>query len=176
LDFFEIAFIMVPLLVPVASALEIDLIWFGIILGLNLQTSFLTPPFGFSLFYLRSVAPINKWKDVVTGKMMSPVSTIEIYKGVLPFIFIQACVIILVITYPQLVTHYKDTDTGVDPNSVVIEIPSPGGGALELPSFGTGDDGGLPGFGAPPGLGGEQSGGQNESGGGLNLSQPPAFN
>lgn len=172
LDFFEIAFIMVPLLVPVASALGIDLIWFGIILGLNLQTSFLTPPFGFSLFYLRSVAPINKWKDAVTGKMMDPVSTIDIYKGVLPFIIIQVFVIGLVIAYPGLVTHYKGESKGINPQDVVIELPTPGGGVLEMPSFGTGNDGGLPGLsGLPPGLGGAP-----DSGGGSDLSQPPSFN
>nr|WP_272209940.1 TRAP transporter large permease subunit [Marinicella sp. W31]MDC2875786.1 TRAP transporter large permease subunit [Marinicella sp. W31] len=84
LDFFEIAFIMVPLLVAPAEALGIDLIWFGIILGLNLQTSFLTPPFGFSLFYLRSVTPVGEWTDKGTGRIMQGVRTLQIYKGIIP--------------------------------------------------------------------------------------------
>ena len=89
LDFFEIAFILVPLLAPVAAKLGIDLVWFGIILGINLQASFLTPPFGFALFYLRSVAPNAPWTDRVTGRTMPAVTTGDIYRGVLPFIAIQ---------------------------------------------------------------------------------------
>ena len=81
IDFFEIAFIVVPLLVPAAAALGIDLVWFGVMLGLNLQTSFLTPPFGFSLFYVRGVAP----PDVTTG---------QIYRGALPFVGIQVLVLL----------------------------------------------------------------------------------
>src|SRR5690606_8849789 len=105
LDFFEIAFIMVPLLAPVAETLGIDLIWFGIILGINLQASFLTPPFGFALFYLRSIAPKGPWKDDVTKKMMPPVKTLEIYRGAVPFIAIQILMVLLVIAFPGLVTH-----------------------------------------------------------------------
>ncbi|MCO4746485.1 MAG: TRAP transporter large permease subunit [Proteobacteria bacterium] len=90
IDFFEIAFIILPLLVPAASVLGIDLVWFGVVLGMNLQTSFLTPPFGFSLFYLRGVAP----EEVTTG---------DIYRGVLPFIAIQVVALALVIQFPILV-------------------------------------------------------------------------
>ena len=75
LDFFELAFIIVPLLGPAADKLGIDLIWFGVILGVNMQTSFMHPPFGFALFFLRSVAPKDRYRDKVTGNMMEPVTT-----------------------------------------------------------------------------------------------------
>ncbi|WPZ12565.1 TRAP transporter large permease subunit [Nitratireductor rhodophyticola] len=149
LDFFEIAFIMVPLLVPAAETLGIDLIWFGVILGINLQTSFLTPPFGFSLFYLRSIAPMKEWKDEVSGRILPAVKTTEIYKGAIPFIIIQFLMIILVIAFPGLVTHYKQEST-VDPNEVEITIPTFGGGSDGGPAFGLpGGLGGSP-FGSPP--------------------------
>ena len=93
IDFFEIAFIVVPLLAPAAAALGIDLVWFGVILGMNLQTSFLTPPFGFSLFYLRGVAP----PDLSTG---------QIYRGALPFVAIQLLALGLVLTFPELVLAF----------------------------------------------------------------------
>jgi tripartite ATP-independent transporter DctM subunit len=89
IDFFEICFIVVPLFVPVAKALGFDLIWFGVLLGANLQTSFLTPPFGFALFYLRGVAPAG-------------VTTADIYRGVVPFIAIQLAIVIILIFFPQL--------------------------------------------------------------------------
>ncbi|MHA6345290.1 TRAP transporter large permease [Roseivivax sp. CAU 1761] len=108
LDFFEIAFILVPLLAPVAETLGIDLIWFGVILSLNLQTSFLTPPFGFALFYLRSVAPTRDWQDESSGETLPRVRTQEIYRGVLPYIALQFAMILLVIFVPGLVTHYDD--------------------------------------------------------------------
>jgi hypothetical protein len=81
IDFFEIAFIVIPLLAPVAEKMGIDMIWFGVIVAMNLQTSFLTPPFGFALFYLRSVAARKDYKDRVTGKTIAGVKTTEIYKG-----------------------------------------------------------------------------------------------
>jgi tripartite ATP-independent transporter DctM subunit len=92
IDFFEIAFILLPLLVPAASALGIDLVWFGVLIGMNLQTSFLTPPFGFSLFYLRGVAPQDQ------------VSTGAIYRGAVPFIAIQAFGWLMVALFPGMVT------------------------------------------------------------------------
>jgi tripartite ATP-independent transporter DctM subunit len=95
IDFFEIAFIILPLIVPAARALGIDLVWFGVILGMNLQTSFLTPPFGFALFYLRGVAP----KEVPTA---------AIYRGALPFIAIQLIGLTLVCVFPELVTWLID--------------------------------------------------------------------
>ena len=91
IDFFEIAFIVIPLLVPAAALLGVDLVWFGVMLGMNLQMSFLTPPFGFALFYLRGVAP----PEITTG---------EIYRGVVPFIIIQAIALMVVILWPEVVT------------------------------------------------------------------------
>jgi TRAP-type mannitol/chloroaromatic compound transport system permease large subunit len=88
IDFIEIAFLVVPILTPVAIALNIDLVWFAILISMNLQTSFLTPPFGFSLFYLKGVAPKS-------------FKTTTIYKGVIPFILIQIAVLILVLLFPE---------------------------------------------------------------------------
>ncbi len=90
IDFFEIAFIVVPLFVPVAQQLGIDLVWYGVILGANLQASFLTPPFGFALFYLRGVAP----SEITTG---------QIYRGAIQFILLQLLVLVLIITFPGIV-------------------------------------------------------------------------
>ena len=120
LDFFEIAFIIIPLLAPAAESLGIDLIWLGVILGINLQTSFLTPPLGFALFYLRSIAPVKKWRDSVSGRDIDGVKTTEIYKGAVPFIAINFAMIMLVIFYPNLVTHYKDDGPVVDPDYVSL--------------------------------------------------------
>jgi TRAP-type mannitol/chloroaromatic compound transport system permease large subunit len=104
LDFFEIAFIVVPLLAPVAEKLDINLIWFGIIIAMNLQTSFLTPPFGFALFYLRSVAPRNDYTDEVTKKRIPKITTEQIYKGSIAFIILQVMMVALLMWQPQLVT------------------------------------------------------------------------
>jgi TRAP-type mannitol/chloroaromatic compound transport system permease large subunit len=123
LDFFELAFIIIPLLGPAAERLGIDLIWFGVILGVNMQTSFMHPPFGFALFYLRSVAPKETYQDRVTGKRMDPVTTGQIYWGAVPFVIIQCIMVGLVIAFPAMVMHYKGTGTGVDPNKVKIDIP-----------------------------------------------------
>src|ERR1051326_4028972 len=84
LDFFELAFIVVPLLAPVAEKLGIDLIWFGVLLGVNMQTSFMHPPFGFALFFLRSVAPSSEFIDKITGRSLAPVTTGQIYWGAVP--------------------------------------------------------------------------------------------
>jgi tripartite ATP-independent transporter DctM subunit len=91
IDFFEIAFILIPLLAPAAALLGIDLVWFGVMIAMNLQTSFLTPPFGFALFYLRGVAPPE-------------VTTADLYRGAVPFIAIQAVALLLVVLFPELVT------------------------------------------------------------------------
>ncbi len=123
LDFFEIAFIVIPLLAAPAEKLGIDLIWFGIVLGVNMQTSFMHPPFGFALFYLRSVAPREPYNDRVTGKRMEPITTGQIYWGAVPFVVIQCIMVGLVILFPQMVMHYKGTGTGIDPSKVKIEIP-----------------------------------------------------
>ncbi|MEO8137797.1 MAG: TRAP transporter large permease subunit [Betaproteobacteria bacterium] len=104
LDFYEIAIVLLPLIAPVAEKLGIDLIWFGVLVGINLQTSFLTPPFGFALLFLRSVAPRTAQVDRHTGRTLPPVSTGDIYLGVLPFIAAQVLVMALIIAFPNLVT------------------------------------------------------------------------
>src|SRR2546429_706856 len=123
LDFFEIAFIVIPLLGPAAERLGIDLIWFGVMLGVNMQTSFMHPPFGFALFYLRSVAPRETYIDRVSGKPTEGVTTGQIYWGAVPFVIIQCIGVALVIAFPALVMHYKGVGTGIDPSKVRIEIP-----------------------------------------------------
>ena len=109
LDYFEIAFIMVPLLAPVAQKLGIDLVWFGVLLAVNMQTSFLHPPFGFALFYLRSVAP----RSIRTG---------DIYWGAIPFVAIQVIMVSVVIAFPRLVTGNVTQTTGVPAGSVIEEL------------------------------------------------------
>jgi TRAP-type mannitol/chloroaromatic compound transport system permease large subunit len=123
LDFFELAFIVIPLLGPAAEHLGIDLIWFGVILGVNMQTSFMHPPFGFALFYLRSVAPREPFIDRVTGKRNDGVTTGQIYWGAVPFVFIQLIMVLLVIMFPAMVMHYKGALSTADPNKVKIDIP-----------------------------------------------------
>jgi len=107
LDFFEIAFILIPLLAPVAMKLGIDLVWFGVLLGVNMQTSFMHPPFGFALFYLRSVAP----KDVKTS---------DIYWGAVPFVLIQVVMIVLVLAFPSLVGVNATTGN----ETIEIQLPT----------------------------------------------------
>ncbi|WP_265919439.1 TRAP transporter large permease [Cupriavidus nantongensis] len=141
LDFFELAFILVPLVGPVADKLGIDLIWFGVLLAVNMQTSFMHPPFGFSLFYLRSVAPRE-------------VKTSEIYWGAVPFVVIQLVMVALIIIFPGLVSTGTQKaqdrsitrDLNIDlegssakPATPGLSIPGPGSapaesGSLELPT------------------------------------------
>ena len=141
LDFFELAFIIVPLLGPVADKMGIDLIWFGVLLAINMQTSFMHPPFGFALFYLRSVAPKEDYKDKITGKLIAKVRTIDIYWGSVPFICIQLIMVAIVLAFPGLVTHYKAGASNVDPSTVNINIQSDyGSGGMygsdnAMPSF-----------------------------------------
>jgi len=104
LDFFELSFIVVPLLAPVAHKLGIDMVWFGVLLAVNMQTSFMHPPFGFALFYLRSVAPVSDYIDKLTGKRIDKVTTGQIYYGAIPFVLIQIVMVALVISFPGLVT------------------------------------------------------------------------
>jgi TRAP-type mannitol/chloroaromatic compound transport system permease large subunit len=125
LDFFELAFIVIPLLGPAAEKLGIDLIWFGVMLGVNMQTSFMHPPFGFALFYLRSVAPKEPYADRVTGKLTQPVTTGQIYWGAIPFVIIQLIGVAAVIAFPSMVMHYKGSGPQVDPSKVNIEIQLP---------------------------------------------------
>jgi tripartite ATP-independent transporter DctM subunit len=112
LDFFEIAFIVVPLLAPVAAKLDINLVWFGVLLCINLQTSFMHPPFGFALFYLRGIAP----KEVLTK---------DIYLGAIPWLVLQIILVGIVILWPESVTYWLDAGTGVDPSTVRIDVPLP---------------------------------------------------
>jgi TRAP-type mannitol/chloroaromatic compound transport system permease large subunit len=115
LDFFELSFIIVPLLGPVAEKLGIDLIWFGVLLAVNMQTSFMHPPFGFALFYLRSVAPSLPFKDAHSGKMTAPVTTGQIYWGAIPFVVIQLIMVALIIIFPEMVGYDKPTAEGAGP-------------------------------------------------------------
>jgi TRAP-type mannitol/chloroaromatic compound transport system permease large subunit len=104
IDFFEIAFIVIPMLAPVAEKMGIDLIWFGILLAMNLQTSFLTPPFGFALFYLRSVAARSDYTDEATKQRIPAVTTVQIYKGSIAFIILQVIMVAVVLFNPGLVS------------------------------------------------------------------------
>ncbi|MCK2089498.1 TRAP transporter large permease subunit [Thauera aromatica] len=131
LDFFEIAFILLPLLAPVAEKLGIDLIWFGVIIALNLQTSFLTPPFGFALFYLRSVAPGASYLDRITNKRIEGIKTTDIYRGSIVFVLIQLFMVALVIAFPQLVTGGLDEKAAVDLDTIQIELPTGDGWGKE---------------------------------------------
>ncbi len=137
LDFFELAFIIVPLLGPVADKMGIDLIWFGVLLAVNMQTSFVHPPFGFALFYLRSVAPKEDYHDRVTGKLIPKVTTAQIYWGSIPFIVIQILMVVAVLAFPGLVTHYKSDAPTVDPASVTFGQDS----AYGQDGYGAGDAG-----------------------------------
>jgi TRAP-type mannitol/chloroaromatic compound transport system permease large subunit len=121
IDFFEIAFIVIPILAPVAEKLGIDLVWFGVIIAMNLQTSFLTPPFGFALFYLRSVAAKDDYNDRVTKKRIPAVTTAQIYKGSIAFIILQLIMVAVVIAYPNLVLDGLGKAPTVDPANVKIE-------------------------------------------------------
>ncbi len=118
IDFFEIAFIVIPILAPVATSLGIDLVWFGVIIAMNLQTSFLTPPFGFALFYLRSVAARQDYNDVVTKKRISAVTTAQIYKGSIAFIILQLIMVAVIVLYPGLVIDSLDAAAVVDESAV----------------------------------------------------------
>jgi tripartite ATP-independent transporter DctM subunit len=131
LDFFEIAFIIVPLLAPVAAKLGIDLIWFGVLLCVNMQTSFMHPPFGFALFYLRGIAP----KEIKSS---------AIYWGAIPWVVLQLIMVGIVIAFPQLVTAFLDKGNNVDPTKIQIEIPKSDYGTKE------GEESPLPDFGTPP--------------------------
>jgi TRAP-type mannitol/chloroaromatic compound transport system permease large subunit len=135
LDFFELAFIIIPLLGPVAEKLGIDLIWFGVLLGVNMQTSFMHPPFGFALFYLRSVAPSRAQLDRVTGKLVAPVTTGQIYWGAVPFVCIQLIMVGLVIAFPNLVLAGLDSGPKIDPSKVQIQVPTVDEPDIGLPDF-----------------------------------------
>jgi TRAP-type mannitol/chloroaromatic compound transport system permease large subunit len=144
LDFFELSFIVVPLLGPVAEKLGIDLIWFGVLLAVNMQTSFMHPPFGFALFYLRSVAPANPFKDQVTGRLTQPVTTGQIYWGAVPFVVIQVIMVALVIAFPQMVGHDKPTTDAdapmIDIQQMIQEDAAKASGSTNAPAATQDDD------------------------------------
>ena len=122
LDYFELSFIVVPLLGPVAEKMGIDLIWFGVLLAVNMQTSFMHPPFGFALFFLRSVAPDKPYVDRITHKVIQPVTTMQIYKGAIPFVLIQLIMVGVLIAFPGIVTGALDKVEKVDMNAVGTEM------------------------------------------------------
>ncbi|WP_322997598.1 TRAP transporter large permease subunit [Castellaniella sp.] len=142
LDFFELAFIIVPLIGPVADKMGIDLIWLGVLLAVNMQTSFMHPPFGFALFYLRSVAPKDDYKDKVTGKLIAKVTTGQIYWGSLPFIIIQIVMVVAVLAFPGMVTHYKADRPQINVEDIKIDAGNFGGyGGGGYGAYGGGDAG-----------------------------------
>jgi TRAP-type mannitol/chloroaromatic compound transport system permease large subunit len=122
LDFFELSFIVIPLIGPVADKLGIDLVWFGVLLAVNMQTSFMHPPFGFALFYLRSVAPHDDYKDRVTGKMLPKVTTEQIYWGAVPFVIIQVIMVGLIIAFPGLVTQDAASASKIDADKAIQQM------------------------------------------------------
>ena len=130
LDFFELAFIAVPLLVLPAQTLGIDLVWLGVLLGVNMQTSFMHPPFGFALFYLRSVAPTQRYRDAVTGTMMEPVTSGQIYWGAVPYVIIQLIMVGLIIAFPGLVLPDKKVAPATAPAEINIQVPD-----IEVPQL-----------------------------------------
>jgi TRAP-type mannitol/chloroaromatic compound transport system permease large subunit len=171
IDFFEIAFILIPLLAPVADKMGIDLVWFGVLLAMNLQTSFLTPPFGFALFYLRSVAPAKDFIDRVTSKRVAGVKTMDIYRGSIPFVIMQILMVAALMMFPGLVTFSLDKKVEVDLDTIEINVQggSEGGGwGQQSDAWGGGGEqtgGGeaptepAPGDGTPPA---ESGGGQDQ--------------
>jgi TRAP-type mannitol/chloroaromatic compound transport system permease large subunit len=114
LDFFEIAFIVIPLLAPMADKLGIDLIWFGVLICVNMQTSFMHPPFGFALFYLRGIAPKS-------------VASKDIYLGAIPWVGLQLLLVGILIFFPELVTGLLDKPQNVDLQSIEIKLDDTNG-------------------------------------------------
>ena len=130
LDFFEIAFIILPLLGPVAAKLGIDLVWFGVLLCVNMQTSFMHPPFGFALFYLRGIAD-TLFKN---GALPRKVESRDIYLGAMPWVGMQLLLVAIVIFFPQTVTVFLDKEVVIDLDKVKLEMPAelPGGDAPNI--------------------------------------------
>ncbi len=124
LDFFELSFIVIPLLGPVAEKLGIDLIWLGVLYGVNMQTSFMHPPFGFALFYLRSVAPAKDFTDTLTGRLTARVTTGQIYWGAVPFVLIQIVMVALIISFPGIVTGGIAKKQALDIRNIQIDVPA----------------------------------------------------
>ena len=124
LDFFELSFIVVPLLAPVAQKMGIDLVWFGVLLAVNMQTSFMHPPFGFALFFLRSVAPTEPYIDKVTQKSIAPVTTMQIYWGAVPFVLIQIVMVSAIIAFPGIVSSGLDKAEVYDMDKIRLQMES----------------------------------------------------
>jgi tripartite ATP-independent transporter DctM subunit len=118
LDFFEIAFIIVPLLAPVADKLGINLVWFGVLLCVNMQTSFMHPPFGFALFYLRGIAD----QIFKSGAIPRPIASKDIYLGAIPWVVMQLMLVAVVIVWPESVTYWLDKESTVNVDDVKIEM------------------------------------------------------
>jgi tripartite ATP-independent transporter DctM subunit len=129
LDFFEIAFIILPMLGPVADKMGIDLVWFGVLLCVNMQTSFMHPPFGFALFYLRGIAD-TLYKE---KRIDAPVRSNDIYLGAIPWVLMQVLLVAIVIFVPQTVTMFLDKEQKVDLDKVKIEVPTDSGATAEPP-------------------------------------------
>jgi TRAP-type mannitol/chloroaromatic compound transport system permease large subunit len=136
IDFFEIAFIVIPMLLPVAekilpelfppgTPIDAIMIWFGVVIAMNLQTSFLTPPFGFALFYLRSVAPKSDYTDRITKARIPAVTTAQIYKGSIAFIVLQVIMVAFVIAYPSLVVDGIDQGVKIDADKALENLGIP---------------------------------------------------
>ena len=124
LDFFELAFIIIPLIGPVAEKLGIDLVWFGVLLAVNMQTSFMHPPFGFALFYLRSVAPHEDYIDKVTQKPIKKITIEQIYWGAVPFVLIQIVMVGMIIAFPGLVSSGLGKEATIDADQVFEQMQS----------------------------------------------------
>jgi hypothetical protein len=120
LDFFEIAFIILPMLGPVAEKMGIDMVWFGVLLCVNMQTSFMHPPFGFALFYLRGIAD-TLFKE---GRIPKPIKSNDIYMGAIPWVIMQLLLVVIVIFVPETVTMFLDKEEKIDVDKVVIEMPA----------------------------------------------------
>ncbi len=144
IDFFEIAFIIIPLLAPVAEKMDINLIWFGIIIAINLQTSFLTPPFGFALFYLYSVASRTDYTDKVTQRRIAGVTIAQIYKGAIPFVFLQLVMVGVLMFNPGLVTGSLGKAVVIDEDAMSDLLRNMPGLEAERDPGGFGDGQALP--------------------------------
>lgn len=163
IDFFEIAFIVIPILAPVAEKIlpalvpgmtpDQVMIWFGVIIAMNLQTSFLTPPFGFALFYLRSVAAKTDYKDRVTGKIIASVKTTEIYKGSIAYICLQLIMVVAVIAFPVLVTGGIEKVESLSSTEIMNQLEMPNAEEATDPAAGEP----APGASEPTGAAGEEA-------------------
>jgi tripartite ATP-independent transporter DctM subunit len=128
LDFFEIAFIILPLLAPVATKLGIDLVWFGVLICVNMQTSFMHPPFGFSLFYLRGISD----QMTKSGTLPRKVESRDIYMGAIPWVVMQLVLVAIVIFVPETVTALLEKEKIIDVNKIRIDVQRREGGGPDV--------------------------------------------